>query len=148
MKLPLDQAAIERMLPHRFPFLLVDTIVEFEPDKRIVGVKNVSLNDPYLASDRVSGLVGLPSTILTETVAQVGAILLMAKPENAGVLPLFAGMKRVRYRGVARPGDVVEVEAVLLRQRRNTAVFRGTARVHGTVLLEGTMSCALAPRSQ
>src|SRR6187401_3709252 len=81
LTLPLDYSAIERILPHRYPFLLVDKITEFEPDKRIVGVKNVSTNEPYL-SRPANGRPSLPPTILTECVAQVGAILILAKPEN------------------------------------------------------------------
>src|SRR5215213_1507379 len=81
LTLPLDYSAIERILPHRYPFLLVDRITEFEPDRRIVGVKNVSLNEPYLARP-ATGRPSMPPTILTEAVAQVGAILILAKPEN------------------------------------------------------------------
>ena len=77
LSLPLDNAAIERILPHRYPFLLVDKITEFEEDKRIVGVKNVSLNERYLAR-RHGEPPALPPTILTEAVAQVGAILILA----------------------------------------------------------------------
>jgi 3-hydroxyacyl-[acyl-carrier-protein] dehydratase len=79
LELPLDTTAIERILPHRYPFLLVDKITEFEPDQRIVGVKNVSINEPYL-SRPPTGRPTLPPTILTEAVAQVGAILILAKP--------------------------------------------------------------------
>ena len=97
LTLPLDHAAIERILPHRFPFLLVDRITELELDKRIVGIKNVSSNERYL-SPGPDGVPVLPSTILTEVVAQVGAILILAKPENRQRLPFFAGIERVRFR--------------------------------------------------
>ena len=96
LTLPLDHAAIERILPHRYPFLLVDRIIEFEVDKRIVGIKNVSLNERYLVA-ATDGGPALPPTILTEAVAQVGAILILAKPENRQRLPFFAGIERVRY---------------------------------------------------
>ena len=95
--LPLDYNAIERILPHRFPFLLVDRITELEPDKRIVGIKNVSRNERYLAHQPGES-PALPPTILTECVAQVGAILILWKPENRDKLPFFMGIKRVRYR--------------------------------------------------
>ena len=81
LTLPLDHAAIERILPHRYPFLLVDRITEFEADKRIVGIKNVTLNERYLAHRDGEPPV-LPPTILTEAIAQVGAIMILAKPEN------------------------------------------------------------------
>ena len=106
--LPLDYSAIERILPHRYPFLLVDRITEFEVDKRIVGIKNVSLNERYLSHGADGSLV-LPPTILTEAVAQVGAIMILAKPENRQRLIKLRGIERVRYRRPVRPGDVVGI---------------------------------------
>src|SRR5947208_15157805 len=88
LPLPLDYSAIERILPLRYPFLLVDRITEFEPDKRIVGIKNVTLNERHLAF-RAGELPVLPPTILTEAVAQVGAIMILAKPENKERLIYF-----------------------------------------------------------
>ena len=144
LTLPLDYAAIARILPHRFPFLLVDRIIEFEVDKRIVGIKNVSLNDPYLSHATGGGSPALPPTILTEAIAQVGAILILAKPENRQRLPLFAGIKRVRYRRAVHPGDVVVIEAVVVRLRRRMGVLKGVARVDNKIVVEGTMTFALA----
>jgi 3-hydroxyacyl-[acyl-carrier-protein] dehydratase len=145
LPLPLDYAAIERILPHRYPFLLVDRVTEFEPDKRIVGVKNVSLNERYLAHPLEGGPV-LPPTILTEAVAQVGAILILSKPENREKLIYFMGIEKVRYRKPVRPGDVVEIEANVKRLRSRMGVLRGVARVDGKVVVEGTMTFALGPR--
>jgi 3-hydroxyacyl-[acyl-carrier-protein] dehydratase len=145
ISLPLDYTAIERILPHRYPFLLVDRVTELEPDKRIVGIKNVSLNERTLA-DALDGPV-LPPTILTEAVAQVGAILILSKPENREKLPLFMGIEKVRYRQPVRPGDVVEIEAVVKRLRSRMGVLNGVGRVNGTVVIEGTMTFALGPRS-
>jgi 3-hydroxyacyl-[acyl-carrier-protein] dehydratase len=81
LQLPLDYVAIERILPHRYPFLLVDRVTELEPDRRILGIKNVSQNDRYLSHEDGERPT-LPPTILTEAFAQVGAILILAKPEN------------------------------------------------------------------
>ena len=144
LALPLDYAAIERILPHRYPFLLVDRITEFEVDKRIVGIKNVSLNERYL-SHATDGSPVLPPTILTEAVAQVGAILILAKPENRQRLPLFRGIERVRYRRPVHPGDVVEIEATVLRLRSRMGRLKGIGRVNGKVVIEGTMTFALEP---
>jgi 3-hydroxyacyl-[acyl-carrier-protein] dehydratase len=144
LTLPLDYAAIERILPHRFPFLLVDRIIEFEVDKRIVGIKNVSLNERYL-SRSTNGLQVLPPTILTEAIAQVGAIMILAKSENRQRLPFFAGIERVRYRRPVYPGDVVEIEAIVLRLRSRMGRLKGIARVDGQVVVEGTMTFALGP---
>jgi 3-hydroxyacyl-[acyl-carrier-protein] dehydratase len=146
LPLPLDYAAIERILPHRYPFLLVDRVTEFEPDKRIVGVKNVSLNERYLAHPPDGAGPVLPPTILTEAVAQVGAILILSKPENREKLIYFMGIEKVRYRKPVHPGDVVEIEANVKRLRSRMGVLRGVARVNGKVVIEGTMTFALGPR--
>jgi 3-hydroxyacyl-[acyl-carrier-protein] dehydratase len=143
MTLPLDYAAIERILPHRYPFLLVDRVVEFEPDKRIVGVKNVSVNERYLSPASHGRRSALPPTILTEAVAQVGAILILAKPENRNRLIYFMGIERVRYRGAVYPGDVVEIEALVKRLRSRMGILTGRARVNGKVVVHGTMTFAL-----
>src|SRR5437016_4160029 len=148
LTLPLDTAAIEKILPHRYPFLLVDRITEFEVDKRIVGIKNVSHNDPYLSRATAGGAPALPPTILTEAIAQVGAIMILAKPENRRSLPLFAGIKRVRFRRAVHPGDVVVIEAMVLRLRSKMGLLKGVARVDGKVVVEGTMTFALGPAAQ
>ncbi|HEX5214215.1 MAG TPA: 3-hydroxyacyl-ACP dehydratase FabZ [Vicinamibacterales bacterium] len=146
LSLPLDYAAIERILPHRYPFLLVDRVTELEPDKRIVGIKNVSLNERYLWHGDHERPV-LPPTILTEAIAQVGAILILAKPENAEKLPFFMGIERVRYRRPVHPGDTVEIEAVVKRLRSRMGVLSGAARVNGVVVCDGTMAFALGPKT-
>ena len=148
LTLPLDYAAIERILPHRYPFLLVDRITEFEVDKRIVGIKNVSLNERYLSHVTNNEPPVLPPTILTEAVAQVGAIMILAKPENRQRLILFLGIERVRFRRPVHPGDVVEIEARVLRLRSRMGRLKGAARVDGKIVVEGTMTFALGPVSQ
>jgi 3-hydroxyacyl-[acyl-carrier-protein] dehydratase len=140
--LPLDYSTISRILPHRYPFLLVDRITEFEPDKRIVGIKNISLNEPFL-SRQDGEPPALPPTILTECVAQVGGILILSKPENRGKLVLFSGIKRVRYRRPVYAGDVVEIEARVKRLRSRMGIFEGFARVNGQVVVDGMMTCAI-----
>jgi 3-hydroxyacyl-[acyl-carrier-protein] dehydratase len=146
LKLPLDYAAIERILPHRYPFLLVDRITELEPDKRIVGIKNVSFSERYLSPEHHGQRVALPPTILTEAIAQVGAILILSKAENRDRLPLFTGIERVRYRGAVYPGDVVEIEARVKRLRSRMGVLTGHARVNGRVVAHGEMTFALGTR--
>jgi 3-hydroxyacyl-[acyl-carrier-protein] dehydratase len=144
LSLPLDYSAIERILPHRFPFLLVDRITEFEPDKRIVGIKNVTRNEHHLTrGDGESP--ALPPTILTEAIAQVGAIMILAKPENRQRLIYFMGIERVRYRRPVHPGDVVEIEAVVVRLRSRMGLLKGIARVDGKRIADGMMTFALGP---
>jgi 3-hydroxyacyl-[acyl-carrier-protein] dehydratase len=142
--LPLDYSAIERILPHRYPFLLVDRITELEPDKRIIGIKNVSLNERYL-SHQAGKAPALPPTLLTEAVAQVGAILILSKPENRDKLIFFMGIERVRYRRPACPGDVVHIEARVKRLRSRMGQLDGFARVNGEIAVSGTMTFALGP---
>jgi len=142
---PLDYTAIERILPHRYPFLLVDRITEFEADKRIVGIKNVSLNERYLWHAPGRKPV-LPPTILTEAIAQVGAFMILAKPENREKLIFFMGIERVRYRRPVHPGDRVVIEATVKKLRSRMGVLRGIARVNGRVVAEGTMTFSLGPR--
>ena len=144
LQLPLDYAAIERILPHRYPFLLVDRITEFEPDKRIVGIKNVSADERYLSHSHSPGEPpALPPTVLTEAVAQVGAILILAKPENREKLIFFMGIDRVRYKRPVHPGDVVEIEATVRRLRSRMGMLHGVARVNGKIAITGTMTFSL-----
>jgi 3-hydroxyacyl-[acyl-carrier-protein] dehydratase len=141
---PFDYAAIARILPHRHPFLLVDRVTEFEPDRRIVGIKNVSSNEPYVV--RCDEAFVLPPTILMEAMAQVGAILVLAKPENRDRLIYFLGVTRARYRRPARAGDVVVMEARVDRIRGMMGRLKGEARVDGAVIASGSMSFALGSR--
>ncbi len=145
LTLPLEHQTIERILPHRYPFLLVDRIVELDIDKRIVGIKNISENEHFMWRDP-DGRSALPPTILTEAIAQVGAILILAKPDNRQRLPLFAGIKRVRYRKPVYAGDVVEIEAIVLRLRSTMGLLKGIARVNGERVVDGTMAFALGDR--
>ena len=142
---PLSYTDIEQILPHRYPFLLVDRIVELIPDTRIVGIKNVSFNERYLAHRRGQRPV-LPPTILTESVAQVGACLILAKPENRERLIYFMGIERVRYRHPVYPGDAVRVEASVVKLRGRVGWLQGVGSVDGRVVIEGRMTFALGPR--
>ena len=141
-KLPLEIEDIKRILPHRYPFLLVDRIVEFEANKRLVGVKNVAADERYFIAGP-GGRPMLPASILTEAMAQAGAILVLMKPENVGRLIYFMGIDRVRYRRPVTAGDQVLLEATVVRLRSKMGTLRGIARVDGTVVCEGRMTFAL-----
>ncbi len=143
--LPLEIEGIKAILPHRYPFLLVDRVMEFEVDHRIVGLKNVSANDRYFISGP-DGVPVLPASILTEAMAQVGAILVLGKPENRSKLIYFMGIDRVRYRHPVVAGNSVRLEAIVQRLRPKMGSFRGTASVDGRVVCEGQMTFALADR--
>jgi 3-hydroxyacyl-[acyl-carrier-protein] dehydratase len=140
--LPLEIEDIKRILPHRSPFLLVDRIVELEADRRIVGLKNVTSNERYFIAGP-GGVPTLPASILTEAMAQVGAVLILSKPENRGRLVYFMGIDKVRYRLPVVAGDQVRLEGQVLRMRSRMGSLRGRAYVDGKLVCEGEMTFAL-----
>jgi 3-hydroxyacyl-[acyl-carrier-protein] dehydratase len=146
VRLPMEIEDIKKVLPHRHPFLLVDRIVEFEADKRIVALKNVAADERYFIAGP-GGVPMMPASVLTEALAQTGAVLILTKPENRSRLIYFMGIDRVRYRRPVRPGDVVEIEAVVKRLRSRMGVLSGAARVNGKVVCDGTMTFALGPKT-
>jgi len=143
--LPLELPDIKRILPHRHPFLLVDRIVELEEDRRVVGVKNVASDERYFIAGP-GGRPVMPASILTEAMAQAGAVLILAKPENRSRLIYFMGIDRVRYRRPVSAGDTVELEGVVVRLRGKMGSLRGVARVEGRVVCEGRMTFALGDK--
>jgi 3-hydroxyacyl-[acyl-carrier-protein] dehydratase len=147
LKLPLEIEAIKAILPHRTPFLLVDRILELEEDRRVLGLKNVTSNERYFIAGP-GGVPTLPASILTEAMAQAGAVLILSKPENRARLVYFMGIDRVRYRRPVVAGDQLMLEAEVLRLRSKIGTLRGTARVDGKVVCEGQMTFAFGERSQ
>lgn len=138
---------IGRILPHRYPLLLVDRIVEFEPNKRIVGIKHVSHGEPNLAKQR-NGFFVIPPTIVMEAVAQVGAVLVLASPENRGRIPYLVGMDRVRNRRVARAGDTLQIEVTVQKLRETMGRMAGLVTVEGQIIARGVVIFALGPAPQ
>jgi 3-hydroxyacyl-[acyl-carrier-protein] dehydratase len=145
IKLPLEIEDIKAILPHRYPFLLVDRVIEFETDRRIVGIKNVSANERYFIAGP-GGVPILPATILTEALAQIGAVLVLAKPENRSRLIYFMGIDRVRYRRPVTAGDSLRLEGSVVRLRNKMGTLRGVAFVDGQVVGEGQMTFALGDK--
>jgi 3-hydroxyacyl-[acyl-carrier-protein] dehydratase len=139
---PFDAAAISRILPHRFPFLFVDRILELEPDRRIVGIKHVAGSERYLAR-APGGAAVLPSTLLLEAVAQVGAILVLSKAEHRDDFLYLAGIDRVRLRRPARAGETVLIEVVMRRLKRAIGQMSGAASVDGERIAHGSMKFAI-----
>jgi 3-hydroxyacyl-[acyl-carrier-protein] dehydratase len=144
--MPLEIEEIKKILPHRHPFLLVDRILELEADRRILGVKNVAADERYFIAGP-DGVPMMPASILTEALAQVGAVLILAKPENRSRLPYFMGIDRVRYRRPVVAGDQVELEGIVVRLRSKMGSLKGIARVAGRVVCEGQMTFALGERA-
>jgi len=133
---------IMKILPHRFPFLLVDKIVECDNQKRIVGIKNVSANEPYFQG-HFPGMPIMPGVLQLEAMAQTAGILMNALGGEAGGIPYFMGIDNARFRKVIRPGDqmVIEVELVTLRSR--VARFKAKVMVDGALASEAEMLCML-----
>jgi 3-hydroxyacyl-[acyl-carrier-protein] dehydratase len=144
-KLPLEIEDIKAILPHRTPFLLVDRVLELEADRRVVAIKNVTLNERYFIAGP-GGVPTLPATILTEAMAQAGAILVLSRPENRSRLVYFMGIDHVRYRRPVVAGDQVILECEVLRLRAKMGSLRGRALVDGKVACEGEMTFALGER--
>ena len=147
LRLPLEIEDIKAILPHRYPFLLVDRILEIEEDHRVLGLKNVASDERYFIAGP-GGRPVLPASILTEAMAQAGAVLILSKPENRSRLIYFMGIDRVRYRRPVVAGDTVLLEATVVRLRARMGSLQGVARVDGNVVCEGQMTFALGDKPE
>lgn len=147
MKLPLGPAEIRRLIPHRYPFLLVDCVEEIEPGVRAVGVKNVTQNEPFFQGHFPDYPV-MPGVLVIEAMAQVGAVGVMANEEYRQKLALFAGIDGVRFRRQVVPGDVLRMEVEISRLRGNAGRGKGRATVDGERVCEADLMFAFAEREQ
>ena len=139
----LDVEAIMARIPHRYPLLLVDRILEVEPGRRIVGLKNVSANEPFFQG-HFPGHPIMPGVLVVEAMAQVGGVLASFRPGSEGHIAYFAAIDRCRFRRPVRPGDQLITEVTLLRTRPRLGQMRGTARVDGAVVAEGVFTYFMA----
>lgn len=126
----LDVNKIMELIPHRYPFLLVDRIVELEPGKRAVGLKNVSVNEPFFTG-HFPGYPVMPGVLIIEALAQVAAVTVLSLEEYRGRRPLFAGIDGARFRRQVVPGDVLRLEVEILRLRGKVGKCRAVATVDG-----------------
>ena len=141
LKLPLDHAAIERILPHRYPFLLVDKIVEMEWGKRAVGIKNVTANE-YFFQGHFPDYPVMPGVLIIEAIAQVGAVAVLGMPENRGKIAFFAGVDEVRFKRQVVPGDTLRLEVTMTRLRGPIGQGIGEATVDGELACRGSFMFA------
>lgn len=144
LTLPLDAVTIQKIIPHRYPFLLVDRVVELEVGKRAVGLKCVSMGEPVFTGHFPNYPV-LPGVMIVEAMAQVGAVAMLTSPEGAGKLALFAGIDNVRFKRQVKPGDTLRLEVAIGQMRRGIGVGSGTATVDGELACRGDIMFALVP---
>ncbi len=139
----MDINQIQQVIPHRYPFLLVDKILELEVGKRAVGVKNVTINEPFFQG-HFPGYPVMPGVLIVEALAQVGAVAVLSIEENKGKLAFFAGIDEFRFKDQVKPGDTLSLEVELTRVRGSIGKGTGTARVNGKVVAEGGLLFALS----
>jgi 3-hydroxyacyl-[acyl-carrier-protein] dehydratase len=138
----LDQAAIMNILPHRYPFLLVDKIVELEPGERAVGLKSVSGNEPFFPG-HFPGRPVMPGVLIVEALAQTGAVALLSASGLEGKIAYFAGIDKCRFRRPVVPGDQLRLEVTLTRMRGRIGKGRGQAFVGSELAAEGEFTFAV-----
>ena len=144
----LDSLAIQEILPHRYPFLLVDKIIELEPRVRIVGIKQVTINEHFFVG-HFPGAPVMPGVLQIEALAQVGAILALREFEDReSKIPFFTGIDNAKFRRPVVPGDTLRLEVTALRIGSKVQKMHGVASVDGQVTAEAEIVCIIANRTE
>jgi 3-hydroxyacyl-[acyl-carrier-protein] dehydratase len=144
----LDIAAIQRILPHRYPFLLIDRVIELSRKQRIVAIKNVSANEPFFTG-HFPGFPIMPGVLIVEAMAQAGGALLLTEvPDREDKLMVFTGIERARFRRPVVPGDQLRIEVEVLAWRRTAVRMQGNAYVGEKLAAEAVVTCQLVPRKR
>jgi 3-hydroxymyristoyl/3-hydroxydecanoyl-(acyl carrier protein) dehydratase len=143
----LFQSAIQRLIPHRYPFLLVDRVTEFAPGQRIVGIKNLCGNDE-MSQGYIPGVPTVPLIVVLEAVTQLGAILVLARPEMAGKVAIVLQIPSAQSLTPVRPGDSLRLEARVLKLKENFGELHGSAFRDGELVGEGRMRFAIASAAE
>jgi 3-hydroxyacyl-[acyl-carrier-protein] dehydratase len=138
---------IRNVVPHRYPFLLVDRILEVDPGRRAIGLKNVTINEAFFEG-HFPGHAVMPGVLLVEAMAQVGGVILLTIPENRGKLAYFAGLDKVRFRKPVVPGDALISEVEIIRHRGNFGKVKAVARVDGEVVVDGILLFSVVERER
>jgi 3-hydroxyacyl-[acyl-carrier-protein] dehydratase len=144
VQMPLDIKAILELLPHRYPFIMLDRVLDFERGKSITGLKNVSMNEPFFQGHFPNEPV-MPGVLMLEGMAQTGGVLAYLSDDNiAGKLFYFAGLDGVRFRRMVRPGDQIIYKLEMLRQKGKLTKMAGKAYVDGTLAVEAELMAAFS----
>src|SRR5580704_10363924 len=142
----LDIRQIMAILPHRYPFLLIDRILESSRKKRIVAIKNVTINEPFFQGHFPDYAI-MPGVLMVEAIAQAGGVLLLPEvPDHENKLLVFSGIDRARFRRPVVPGDQIRIEVDVLNWRPLAARLEGKVYVEGKLVCEATILCAVVPR--
>ena len=142
----MDVTEIQRILPHRYPFLLIDRVIEITPRQRIVAIKNITVNEPFF-NGHFPGFPIMPGVLQIEAIAQAGGALLLTEvPDRDSKLMVFTGIEKAKFRRAVVPGDQLRIEVKVLQWRRTMVRMQGTATVDGKLACEATVSCALTDR--
>jgi 3-hydroxyacyl-[acyl-carrier-protein] dehydratase len=142
----LDIRQIMAILPHRYPFLLIDRVVELSSKKRIVAIKNVTINEQFFQGHFPEYAI-MPGVLMVEAIAQAGGVLLLPEvPEHETKLLVFSGIDRARFRRPVVPGDQLRIEVDVLNWRPLAARLLGKVLVEGKLACEATIMCAVVPR--
>ena len=146
--LTMDIQQIMAILPHRYPMLLIDRVIEVEPRQRIVALKNVTANEPHFAGHFPDFPI-MPGVLMVEAIAQAGGLLLLNDiPDREDKLMVFTSIDGARFRKPVVPGDQLRIEVKVLNWRTSAVKMQGTATVDGKLACEATVMCALVPRSK
>ena len=135
-------------LPHRYPFLLIDRVLEFEPQKRLVAIKNVTMNEPFFQG-HFPGYPIMPGVLVVEAMAQAGALIMLADiGDREKKLAVFTGIERAKFRRPITPGDQIRIEVKVLSFRSRAGRIEGKATVDGKMACEATLTCAVVTRER
>jgi 3-hydroxyacyl-[acyl-carrier-protein] dehydratase len=145
-KTTMDIVEIMAILPHRYPFLLIDRVIEMERKTRIVAIKNVTANEPHFTGHFPDYPI-MPGVLMVEAIAQAGGALLLTEiPDRENKLMVFTGIEGAKFRRAVVPGDQLRIEVTVLNWRRTAVKLLGKATVDGAIACEATIMCMLVPR--